>query len=80
MLIIQAGSFNRSRIQTVIVAVITGNLALAEAPGNVLVPAKSSGLPRSSVINVSQIITLDRDLLTQPPASSRAITSQTFTL
>ena len=65
VLVIQADSFNRSRIQTVIVAVITGNLDLAEAPGNVVLPARSSGLPRDSVVNVSQVLTLDRDYLTE---------------
>jgi mRNA interferase MazF len=65
VLVIQADSFNDSHIQTVIVAVITGNPALAEAPGNVLLPARYSGLPRDSVINVSQVLTLDRGFLTE---------------
>src|SRR6185312_9021177 len=65
VLVIQADSFNRSRIQTVIVAVITSNLGLAEAPGNVLLPARTSGLPRDSVVNVSQMLTLDRDYLSE---------------
>jgi len=60
VLIIQAESFNRSRIRTVLVAVVTRNLALAAAPGNVLLPAECSGLPKDSVLNVSQILTLDR--------------------
>jgi len=64
--VVQSDSFNRSRIQTVIVAVITSNLDLAAAPGNVLVPALASGLPRDSVVNVSQVLTLDREYLTQP--------------
>jgi mRNA interferase MazF len=64
VLIVQADSFNRSRIQTVIVAVITGNTELADAPGNVLLPARSTGLPRDSVVNVSQLLTLDRGFLT----------------
>jgi mRNA interferase MazF len=64
VLVIQADSFNSSRIQTVIVAVITRNLRLAEAPGNVLLPARSSGLPRDSVVNISQILTLDKGFLT----------------
>jgi mRNA interferase MazF len=63
VLVIQADAFSRSRIQTVIVAVVTGNLALGEAPGNVLLPARSSGLPRDSVVNVSQVLTLDREFL-----------------
>ena len=64
VLVVQANSFNCSRIQTVIVAVITGNTELAHAPGNVLLPAKLTGLPRDSVVNVSQLLTLDRGFLT----------------
>lgn len=48
-----------------IVLVITSNLRLADAPGNVLLPARISGLPRDSVINVSQILTLDRSFLSE---------------
>jgi mRNA interferase MazF len=66
VLVVQADSFNRSRIQTVIVAVITSNVELAAAPGNVLLPAASTGLPRDSVVNVSQLLTLDRGFLTEP--------------
>ncbi len=65
VLVVQADSFNRSRIQTVIVAVITSNLDLADVPGNVLLPARSAGLPRDSVANVSQLLTLDRRFLTE---------------
>lgn len=65
VLIIQSNAFNRSRIQTVIAAVLTTNLRLAEAPGNVLVTADETGLPRDSVINVSQIITVDKTFLTE---------------
>ena len=65
VLVIQADPFNRSRIQTVIVAVITTNLDLAGAPGNVALPARSSGLPRDSVVNISQVLTLDRSFLTR---------------
>ena len=65
VLVIQADSFNLSRIQTVIVAVITANAELSEAPGNVLLPARSAGLTRESVVNVSQLLTLDRAFLTE---------------
>ena len=65
LLIIQADSFNRSRIQTVIAVVLTSNLRLIDAPGNVLVARRASGLPKDSVANVSQIITIDRDMLTE---------------
>ncbi len=65
VLIVQSDDFNRSRIRTVIAAVLTTNLRLAAAPGNVLVPADETGLPRDSVVNVSQIITLDKTFLTE---------------
>jgi len=65
VLIIQADAFNRSGIRTVIVAAITSNLRLAEAPGNVLLPPRLSGLPRDSVVNISQIFALDRSFLTE---------------
>ncbi|HXJ41844.1 MAG TPA: type II toxin-antitoxin system PemK/MazF family toxin [Bryobacteraceae bacterium] len=65
VLVVQADAFNLSRIQTVIVAAITTNLDLAAAPGNVLLTARASGLPRDSVVNVSQILTLDRSFLTE---------------
>lgn len=63
VLVIQSDDFNRSRIRTVIVAVITSNLRLAEAPGNILVTADETGLPQDSVVNVSQIITVDKSFL-----------------
>ncbi len=69
VLIVQADSFNRSRIQTAIVAVITSNLDLAGAPGNVLLPSRSSGLRRDSVVNLSQLLMLDRSFLTEPVGS-----------
>lgn len=65
VLIVQADSFNRSRIKTVVAVVLTGNLRLVDAPGNVLVPAKSVGLPKDSVANVSQLIAVDREFLDQ---------------
>lgn len=64
VLIVQANPFNQSRIATVIVAVITSNLALATAPGNVRLAKSESGLPKPSVVNVSQLITVDKSLLT----------------
>jgi len=66
VLIIQSNTFNRSRIRTVVAAVVTSNLRLAEAPGNVFLPASVSGLPKDSVVNVSQIITVDREFLKEP--------------
>jgi len=65
VLIVQANAFNESRIQTVIVAAITSNLRLAEAPGNVLCRTRETTLPRDSVINVSQLLTVDKALLTE---------------
>jgi mRNA interferase MazF len=65
VLIVQANAFNESRIQTVIVAAITSNLRLAEAPGNVLCRTGETKLPRDSVINVSQLLTVDKALLTE---------------
>jgi len=63
VLIIQADAFNRSRIRTVTVAVLTTNIRLAQAPGNVLVKRRGSGLRQDSVVNVSSLVTLDRGAL-----------------
>ncbi len=65
VLIVQSDSFNESRISTAIVAVITSNLALADAPGNIRTAKAESGLSKPSVINVSQILTIDKSLLTE---------------
>lgn len=58
--VVQSDQYNRSRIATVVVLPITSNTALAGHPGNVFVPALASGLPRDSVVNVSQPMTVDR--------------------
>jgi mRNA interferase MazF len=63
LLIVQSDDFNRSRIQTVIAVVITSNLRLTDAPGNVFLPRKKSGLPKDSVANVSQLVTVDKSFL-----------------
>ena len=60
VLIVQSDDFNRSRISTIIAVVITSNTRLAQAPGNVLLTKKLSGLLRDSVANISQIITVDK--------------------
>ena len=65
VVIIQSDAFSQSRIQTVIAAVITSNTRLAEAPGNLALTKNQSGLPRESVINVSQLITVDKKYLTE---------------
>ncbi len=64
VLIVQADEFNRSNIRTIIAAVITSNISLADAPGNVTLSKRSTGLNKESVANVSQIITLDKSFLT----------------
>jgi mRNA interferase MazF len=64
VLIIQSDVFNCSKIRTVMAAVITSNTHLAKAPGNVSLSRRQSCLPRPSVVNVSQIITLDKTRLT----------------
>lgn len=74
VLIIQSNPFNDSRIATVIVAVITSNLSLADAPGNVRVGKSESALAKPSVVNVSQIITIDRSILTQRVRAVPAVT------
>jgi mRNA interferase MazF len=64
VLVIQSDPFNDSRISTAIVAVITSNLVLADAPGNVRAAKAESGLSKPSVVNVSQVLTIDKVLLT----------------
>ena len=64
VLIVQSDEFNRSAIRTVICAAVTSNLNLSGAPGNVHLSARASGLPKPSVVNVSQLISLDRTRLT----------------
>ena len=66
VVVIQSDPFNESRISTVIVAVITSNLNLSAAPGNILLERNVSKLPSDSVVNVSQVLTVDRSLLTEP--------------
>ena len=63
LVIIQTNESNRSTINTVIAAVITSNLHLSAAPGNVLLLPKKSKLPKKSVVNVSQLITVDKSFL-----------------
>lgn len=63
VLVIQGDPLNQSRIATVICVVLTSNLKWGSAPGNVRLSSKITGLPKDSVANVSQIITVDRDLL-----------------
>ncbi len=65
VVVVQSNPFNQSRIATVIVAVVTSNLAIADAPGNVRVEKLESGLTKPSAVKISQLFTLDKDLLTQ---------------
>ena len=65
VIIVQADDFNRSSIRTVIAAAFTSNLRLADAPGNVLLKKRESGLERESVVNVSQLFTVGRTVLSE---------------
>ena len=65
VVVVQGDPLNRSRIATVVCVPLTSNLKWAEAPGNVLLPARSTSLPKDSVANVSQIVALDKALLSE---------------
>lgn len=65
VLIVQADSFNRSRLPTVLAVALSSNMRLLDAPGNVLLPRKEAGLPKDSAAVVTQVITLDRAYLTE---------------
>lgn len=65
VVVVQGNSLNRSRISTVVCVPLTSNLTWANAPGNVLVTAQESGLPKDSVANPTQIVSLDRSMLTE---------------
>ena len=69
VIIVQSNDFNRSRIATVVAVVITSNTRLAHAPGNVFLSRKVTGLPKDSVANVSQVITIDKSFLTDSVGS-----------
>ena len=76
VVVVQADTFNKSRINTVVVITITSNLRLLEAPGNVQLTKSKSGLSKESVANVSQIITLDKSFLGQQIAKLDKIIMQ----
>ncbi len=65
VVIIQGDPLNRSGVATIICVILTSNLKWADAPGNVLIPARISGLEKDSVANVSQMMTVDRSFLTE---------------
>ena len=73
VVIVQGDAFNRSALATVVVVPVTSALRWADAPGNVLLTSRSTGLDRDSVANVSQLVAIDRELLTERVAKvSRA--------
>jgi mRNA interferase MazF len=78
VLIVQIDDFNASAIRTAVCAVVTSNVRLAVAPGNVLLARRASKLPNESVVNVSQLITVDKSFLLKrvsrlPPAPMRQV-------
>lgn len=64
VLVVQDDAFNASKINTVVVVALTSNMALHAAPGNVMLSKRNTRLPKASVANVSQILTLDKSFLT----------------
>lgn len=65
VLVIQSDEFNRSLIRTVIVATITSNTRIGAAKGNVSITSQQSGLSKDSVVNISQLLTIDKSLLVE---------------
>lgn len=66
VLVISADSYNTSRLATVLAAAITSNTRLAAMPGNVFLPSSATGLPRDSVVNVTALVTIDKQDLGDP--------------
>ena len=64
-MVVQGDALNRSLVATVVCVPLTSNLRWADAPGNVLLPTRATGLPRDSVANVSQVIALDKAVLAE---------------
>ncbi|WP_312868051.1 type II toxin-antitoxin system PemK/MazF family toxin [Amycolatopsis pithecellobii] len=69
VLVVQAGPYNSSRLATVLAVVITSNTGLAAMPGNVFLPSVATGLPRDSVVDVTALVTLNKDELEGPVGS-----------
>jgi mRNA interferase MazF len=65
VVVVQGDDFNRSALRTVVTVSLTSNVRWADAPGNVRLTTRATGLPRDSVANVSQIVTLDKSILTE---------------
>jgi mRNA interferase MazF len=63
VVVVQGDAFNASALRTVVCVALTSNTRWADAPGNVLLSGRATGLPKASVANVTQLVTLDRDLL-----------------
>ena len=64
VVVVSADNYNRSRLATILAAVITSNTTMATMPGNVFLPATATGLPRDSVVNVTAMVTLNKTDLT----------------
>lgn len=77
VVVVQSDHLNRSRLATVVCVPLTSNLKYAEAPGNVLLSARAAGLPKDSVANPTQIVSLDKELLTERVAK---LSKSTMTL
>ncbi len=77
VVVVQADALNRSRIATVVCVPLTSNLKWADAPGNVLLKSRITGLPKDSVANVSQLVTVDKTSLTERAGK---LTAQKFDL
>jgi mRNA interferase MazF len=78
VVVVQEDELNRSRLATTVVALLTSNLRRAEAAGNVLCSARLTGLPKESVVNVSQLATVDKSALVErvgalPPRLMRQV-------
>ena len=65
-LVVQSNAFNRSNVQTVLIVPLTSNLRLGQAQGNVVLTARATGLPKDSVVNVSQLTSIDKSFLREP--------------
>jgi mRNA interferase MazF len=65
VVVVQGDSFNASRLATVVIVPLTSNLRWAAAPGNAALPPDRTGLPKESVANVSQVVAVDRSILTE---------------
>lgn len=68
VLVVQADAFNASGLNTTLVVIITSNTSNAAMPGNVFLPASATGLPRDSTANISAVMTLNKDDLTESGA------------